>query len=49
MVENVFGVLFLAALAGPVLAVVVGVLMLAWPVKKASRPFVALGHAPAHS
>jgi hypothetical protein len=49
MVENAFGVLFLAALAGPVLAVVVGVIMLAWPVRKARRTFVAARHASAHS
>ena len=49
MVENVFGVLFLAALVVPVLAVVAGLIMLAWPLKKASRPSVPARHAAAHS
>ena len=48
MVETLFGVLFLAALAAPVLAVVIGGIMLAWPVMKASRPFVPARHAAVH-
>ncbi len=47
MVEDMFVALFLAALAGPVLAVVIGVLRLAWPVKKVSRSFTAAHHASA--
>ena len=48
MVESVFGMLFVVALAGTVLAVISGAVLLAWPVKKASRPFVAATGVAAH-
>jgi hypothetical protein len=48
MAESVFGVLFLAALVGPVLAVIGGVALLAFPINHSPRPFVATKRLVAH-
>jgi hypothetical protein len=49
MVESVFGVLFLIALAGPPLAVFLGIVLLALPANTGSQPLVAARHAAAHT
>ncbi len=48
MVENVFGALFGVTLAGLVLAVIVGVVLLALPRKKTARRVVTAKGVPAH-
>ena len=48
MAESVFGVLFLAALVGPVLTVIGGVALLALPINHSPRPFVATKRLVAH-
>jgi hypothetical protein len=48
MVENVFGALFVATLAGPVLAVIAGVVLLALPRTGAARRRTTASHVPAH-
>jgi hypothetical protein len=47
MVEQVFGMLFLAALFAPVAAVVSGVASLAWPHRHVRRPIAHHVHARA--
>ena len=49
MVETVFSVLFLATLALPTLALALGAIVLAWPVRKSPRPFAATRHLAVHS
>ena len=41
MVEQIFGVLFVLTLAAPVVTVLAGVVMLAWPHGKGTRPVTA--------
>ena len=48
MVEQVFGALFLATFFVPTAALIVGVVLLAWPSREASRHQKAMEHAHAH-
>ena len=46
MLEDIFDVLFVLAVAGPLLALAIGVVLLVWP-EKISQLFVGERHAPA--
>jgi hypothetical protein len=45
MVEQIFGALFVLTLVAPVVAVVVGVALLAWPRGRDVRPVMISRHA----
>jgi hypothetical protein len=47
MVEQIFSVLFVLTLVAPVVAVLAGVMMLAWPHGKGARPVTASRQAHA--
>jgi len=49
MVEQIFGALFLATLFAPPVAVVAGVVLLAWPHRRAPRRQRVVGHAHAQA
>jgi len=49
MVEQIFGVLFLATLFVPPAALIIGVVLLAWPSREVSRQHKAMDHAHAQA
>jgi hypothetical protein len=49
MVEQIFGALFLAPLFVPASALIVGLVLLAWPRREVSRRQHTLGHAQARA